>query len=109
MGLELGLKVLAEGMFFTPKALIKDISGMLDIFIFVVSLVWVCWMPRHVGPNSLAMMLMLLRSLGPLRIFILVPHMRKVVHELCRGFKEIFLVAVLLIVLIFIFARSVNK
>ena len=53
---------------------------------------------------QLAQFLMLLRCFRPLRIFILVPHMRKVVHELCRGFKEIFLVAVLLIVLIFIFA-----
>ncbi len=48
MGMELGLKVLAEGMFFTPKALIKDLSGMLDIFIFFVSLIWVCWMPTEV-------------------------------------------------------------
>ena len=39
------------------------------------------------------------------RIFILVPHMRKVVSELCRGFKEIFLVAVMLIVLMFVFAN----
>jgi hypothetical protein len=30
--------------------------------------------------------------------------MRKVVHELCRGFKEIFLVAVLLITLVYVFA-----
>ncbi len=104
MGMELGLKVLAEGMLFTPKALIRDLSGMLDIFIFIVSLIWVCWMPQKVSPNSMAQFLMLLRCFRPLRIFILVPHMRKVVSELCRGFKEIFLVAVLLIVLIFIFA-----
>jgi hypothetical protein len=31
--------------------------------------------------------------------------MRKVVSELCRGFKEIFLVAVMLIVLMFVFAN----
>ena len=31
--------------------------------------------------------------------------MKKVVSELCKGFKEIFLVAVLLIVLMFIFAN----
>lgn len=30
--------------------------------------------------------------------------MRKVVYELCRGFKEIALVSVLLIVLLFVFA-----
>jgi hypothetical protein len=104
MGMELKLKVLAEGMFFTPHALIKDVSGVLDILIFTVSLIWVCWMPTRVPPNSLAQLLMLLRCFRPLRIFILVPHMRRVVRELCRGFKEIFLVAVLLIVLIFIFA-----
>ena len=126
MGLELALKVLAEGMFFTPKALIKDLSGLLDVMIFLVSLVWVCWMPRRIPPNSLAQFLMLLRCFRPLRfvhmlrfckrnivklilnynrrIFILVPHMRRVVNELCRGFKEIVLVAVLLIVLIFVFA-----
>ena len=104
MGMELTLKVLAEGMFFTPKALIKDLSGVLDVCIFIVSLIWVCWMPKHIAPNSLAQFLMLLRCFRPLRIFILVPHMRRVVNELCRGFKEIFLVAVLLIVLIFVFA-----
>ncbi|QQP31704.1 Sodium leak channel non-selective protein [Caligus rogercresseyi] len=50
-------------------------------------------------------LLMILRCFRPLRIFILVPHMRKVVCELCRGFKEIVLVGVLLIVLIFVFAN----
>ena len=39
------------------------------------------------------------------RIFILVPHMRKVVSELCKGFKEILLVAILLSVMIFVFAN----
>lgn len=47
---------------------------------------------------------MVLRCLRPLRIYNLVPHMRKVVFELCRGFKEILLVSVLLIVLMFVFA-----
>eukprot|EP00095_Tigriopus_kingsejongensis_P008699 maker-scaffold483_size159862-snap-gene-0.43 protein:Tk08699 transcript:maker-scaffold483_size159862-snap-gene-0.43-mRNA-1 annotation:"hypothetical protein L798_10696" len=104
MGLELTLKVLADGMLFTPKALVKDVSGILDLFIFCVSVLWIGWMPEQVEPNSVAQMVMILRCCRPLRIFILVPHMRKVVHELCRGFKEIFLVAVLLLVLIFIFA-----
>lgn len=49
-------------------------------------------MPRNVPPNSVAQLLMILRCVRPLRIFTLVPHMRKVVDELCRGFKEIFLV-----------------
>ena len=50
MGCEITLKVLAEGLLFTPKALIKDISGVLDIFIFAVSLIWLCWMPKNVKP-----------------------------------------------------------
>lgn len=104
MGLELTLKVLAEGMLFTPKALVKDISGILDLFIFCVSFLWICWMPTRVEQNSVAQVVMILRCCRPLRIFILVPHMRKVVQELCRSFKEIFLVGVLLLVLIFIFA-----
>ena len=65
-------KVLAEGLLFTPKALVRDVSGMLDIFIFAVSLVWVFWMPSKVEPNSMAQFLMLLRCSRPLRIFILV-------------------------------------
>ena len=68
-------------------ALIRDVSGVLDISVFIVSLVWVCWMPQKVEPNSPAQFLMLLRCFRPLRIFILVPHMRRVVSELCKGFK----------------------
>ena len=64
MGCEITLKVLAEGLLFTPKALVKDISGVLDIFIFGVSLIWLCWMPTQVEPNSLAQLLMLLRYLN---------------------------------------------
>ena len=44
------------------------------------------------------------RCFRPMRIFILVPHMRRVVSELCRSFKEITLVAVLLMVTVFVFA-----
>lgn len=61
-------------------------------------------MPEEVPPQSGAQVLMILRCVRPLRIFSLVPHMRKVVYELCRGFKEILLVSVLLIVLMFVFA-----
>lgn len=60
-----------------------------------VSLIFLCWMPKSVPPNSGAQLLMILRCVRPLRIFTLVPHMRKVVYELCRGFKEILLVNVL--------------
>ncbi|XP_071451143.1 sodium leak channel NALCN [Hetaerina americana] len=104
MSLELALKILADGLFFTPKAYIKDVAAVLDVFIYVVSLVFLCWMPRSVPPNSGAQLLMILRCVRPLRIFTLVPHMRKVVYELCRGFKEILLVSILLIVLMFVFA-----
>ncbi|KAK3859162.1 hypothetical protein Pcinc_034699, partial [Petrolisthes cinctipes] len=104
MSLELGLKILADGLLFTPKALIRDMAGVLDLFIYTVSLLFLCWMPQHVPPQSGAQLLLILRCLRPLRIFNLVPHMRRVVSELCKGFKEILLVSVLLIVLLFVFA-----
>ncbi|XP_048514061.1 sodium leak channel NALCN isoform X5 [Athalia rosae] len=104
MSLELALKILADGLFFTPKAYIKDVASVLDVFIYVVSLVFLCWMPKSIAPNSGAQLLMILRCVRPLRIFTLVPHMRKVVYELCRGFKEILLVSTLLILLMFVFA-----
>ena len=104
MSVELTLKVFAHGLFFTPKALIRDIGGAIDVAVFFVGLIYLCWLPRHVPANSVAQFLMLLRSTRPLRIFILVPDMRKVVYEVCRGFKEILLVLILLVVLMFIFA-----
>ena len=36
MSVELALKVLADGLLFTPKSLIRDIGGLLDLFIYVV-------------------------------------------------------------------------
>ncbi|CAG0907692.1 unnamed protein product, partial [Cyprideis torosa] len=101
---EIILKILADGLLFTPKALIRDVGGVLDVFVYIVSLVFLIWQPREVPVNSLAHFLMVLRCLRPLRMFSLVPHMRKVVCELCRGFKEILLVSILLIFLIFVFA-----
>lgn len=95
MSVELTLKVFAHGLFFTPKALIRDIGGAIDVAVFFVGLIYLCWLPRHVPANSVAQFLMLLRSTRPLRIFILVPDMRKVVYEVCRGFKEILLVGIL--------------
>lgn len=38
MSLELALKILADGLFFTPKAYIKDYASMLDVFIYLVSI-----------------------------------------------------------------------
>jgi hypothetical protein len=92
MSVELTLKVFAHGLVFTPKALIGNFSGILDLFIFLVSLIFLCWLPRRIEANSLAQVLMVLRSTRPLRIFILLPDMRKIVYEVCRGFKEILLV-----------------
>ncbi|KAG4073861.1 hypothetical protein HA402_014066 [Bradysia odoriphaga] len=104
MSLELTLKILADGLFFTPKAYIKDVASALDVFIYIVSTTFLIWMPKSVPSNSSAQLLMILRCVRPLRIFTLVPHMRKVVYELCRGFKEILLVSTLLILLMFVFA-----
>lgn len=56
-------------------------------------------MPKNVPPNSGAQLLMITRCVRPLRIFTLVPHMRKVVYELCRGFKEILLVSKILYII----------
>lgn len=105
MSIEMTLKVCAYGLFFTPNAVVKDFRGIVDLFIFSVSVVFLYLSPREVEPNSPAQMLMLLRCLRPLRIFTLVPHMRKVIYELCRGFKEILLVSILLVVLMFVFAN----
>lgn len=53
-------------------------------------------MPNHVEINSLAQLMMIFRAMRPLRIYTLVPHIRRVVVELCKGFKEILLVRNLL-------------
>lgn len=39
MSIEMGLKVMAHGLFFTPKAMLKDFSGILDLYIYLVSTV----------------------------------------------------------------------
>ena len=36
MSIELSLKVLANGLFFTPKALVCDFNGVIDLFIYTV-------------------------------------------------------------------------
>ena len=105
MGIEMTLKVCAYGLFFTPNAVVKDFGGILDLFIFTVSFLFLYLSPREVVANSGAQLIMLMRCMRPLRIFTLVPHMRKVIYELCRGFKEILLVSILLVVLIFMFAN----
>ncbi|KRY19293.1 Sodium leak channel non-selective protein [Trichinella patagoniensis] len=104
MTFELLLKILANGLFFTPKAVIRDAGGVLTAFIYITSLIFLIWMPKHVQPNSGAQLIMIFRAMRPLRIYTLVPHIRRVVVELFKGFREILLVTILLVVLMFIFA-----
>ncbi|PAA57585.1 hypothetical protein BOX15_Mlig029264g3 [Macrostomum lignano] len=106
MTTELTLKVVANGFFFTPMALVRDFDGVLDLFIYATSLLYMCYMlhVKTVRPGSIEQWLMVFRCLRPLRIFSLVPQLRRVVYELVRGFREIFMVSVLLFVFIFIFA-----
>ncbi len=37
MSIELSLKIFANGLLFTPKAIVRDFGGILDIFIYAVS------------------------------------------------------------------------
>lgn len=37
MSIELILKIMADGLFFTPTAVIRDFGGVMDIFIYLVS------------------------------------------------------------------------
>ncbi|CAI5447137.1 unnamed protein product [Caenorhabditis angaria] len=104
MTLELSLKIIANGLFFTPKAVVRDVGGFMSLFIYFTSLIFLIWMPKHVEINSLAQFLMICRAMRPLRIYTLVPHIRRVVLEFFRGFKEIVLVTILMIVVMFIFA-----
>ncbi|GFS24477.1 sodium leak channel non-selective protein-like, partial [Elysia marginata] len=104
MSIEMGLKITSNGLLFTPNAMVNDFSGVLDLFIYGVSVVFMFWMPKNVEPDSKEQILMILRCCRPLRIYSLVPHMRRVVYELVRGFKEIALVSVLLIMLMIVFS-----
>ncbi|PAV58369.1 hypothetical protein WR25_23917 isoform A [Diploscapter pachys] len=104
MTFELTVKVLANGFIFTPNAVVKDVGDFMTLFIYVTSVAYLLWMPRQVEMNSLAQLLMIFRAMRPLRIYTLVPHIRRVVVELCRGFREILLVTILLILLMFVFA-----
>ena len=70
----------------------QDFGGSLNVFIYIVSVIFVVWMPEEVEPQSAAQWLLVLRCLRPLKIFTLVPAMRKVVFELCRGYREILMV-----------------
>ena len=70
-----------------PSVLLRSMSGVLEVFIFGVNMVWMAWMPLQVQPFSLAKMFMILHCFWLLRILILVLRMCKVVAKLCIGFK----------------------
>ncbi|CAJ0583564.1 unnamed protein product, partial [Mesorhabditis spiculigera] len=56
----------------------------MTFFIYITSLIYLFWMPSHVEINSVAQLLMIFRAMRPLRIYTLVPHIRRVVVELCK-------------------------
>lgn len=45
MSIELNLKIMADGLFFTPTAVIRDFGGVMDIFIYLVS----SWIWIHIA------------------------------------------------------------
>ena len=104
MSLELGMRILANGLFFTPKAVIQNFGGLLDVFIYFVALAYVAWQPHSIPARSGAQVLMVLRCLRPLRIVTLVPKMQKVILELVGGYKEILKVSAVQFMVMFIFA-----
>lgn len=36
MTFELAVKIIANGLFFTPKAVVKDVGGVMTVFIYIV-------------------------------------------------------------------------
>ena len=103
--IELGLKIMADGLFLTPTALVKDFAGVLHVFIYIVGLVYVIWHPQKIPPGSAAQILLVLRAFRPLRIITLAPQLRNVVKIFVRGYKDIFKVAILQLLLMFVFAN----
>ncbi|GMR47689.1 hypothetical protein PMAYCL1PPCAC_17884, partial [Pristionchus mayeri] len=104
MSFELAVKIISNGLFFTPKAVVRDVGGVMTMFIYFTSVVVLLWMPKKVEINSLAQLFLLFRAMRPLRVYTLVPHIRRVVVEFFRGLKEILLVTILMIIVMFIFA-----
>ena len=104
MSIELGVRILANGLIFTPNAVIQNFGGVLDVFIYFVALAYVAWQPHPIPARSGAQVLMVLRCLRPLRFVTLVPKMQKVILDLVAGYKEILKVSALQFMLMFIFA-----
>lgn len=104
MSLELGIRILADGLIFTPGAVIQNFGGVLDVFIYLQGLIYICLQPKQVRSGSAVQILMILRCLRPLRIMTLMPKMKKVIMELVGGYKEILKVSALQLILMFSFA-----
>lgn len=104
MSLELGVRILADGLIFTPNAVIQNFGGVMDVFIYFVALAYVTWQPHPIPARSGPQVLMVLRCLRPLRLVTLVPKMQQVILELVGGYKEILKVSALQFMLMFIFA-----
>ena len=106
------MKLIADGMILTPRAYLTDGGAYLDVFIYMTSLSNYIVNKAQNGSastspiqsNSIAHYLLVARALRPLRIFRLVPPVRKVAVDLRRGGREIFLVIMLLVTFVFVFA-----
>uniref|UniRef100_A0A183CKP1 Ion_trans domain-containing protein n=1 Tax=Globodera pallida TaxID=36090 RepID=A0A183CKP1_GLOPA len=61
---ELMAKVIADGLFFTPNALVRDLGGVMTVFIYLTSLIFLLLMPKHVEINSMEQFLMILQTVG---------------------------------------------
>lgn len=102
--IELALRIIADGLIFAPNAFIRNIGSVLHVFIYVVSLIYLCWKPEVIPAGSAAQVLLVLRALRPIRLITLAPPLRKVVVVLVSGYKDIVKVAFLQVVLMFVFA-----
>ncbi|XP_028403824.1 sodium leak channel non-selective protein-like [Dendronephthya gigantea] len=102
--IELLIRVLADGLLFTPNAVIRSPGDVMDISIYFIGFIYVCLSPSSIPRNSATYALLVLRALRPLRVINLIPKTRQVIQELFGGFKEILKVAALQLSLMFIFA-----
>jgi hypothetical protein len=78
--IDLLLKILAHGFIFAPKAFVKDLGNVFDIFVFVVSLVALIIQPDN--DTAGGKVLLVLRCLRPLRVITLSPSLRKTISEM---------------------------
>ena len=102
--LELLIRVLADGLLFTPNAVIRSFGDIIDISIYIIGFIYVSLSPKNIQTSSSMYALLILRALRPLRVINLIPKTRQVIQELFGGFKEILKVAAFQLLLMFIFA-----